>query len=182
MRDDQEHRELCLEILRCLVRASGPPSVFECRQTRAAAALARLDSTPLSPSWTTQRSLCANECAQEEKRERQGHMLRHTHNSQRRRRGKSEHGSSFSLKVFGSVFFFPQEWIPRSRGKNQHCLLRGFALFRNVHPPRARVSFLSSSLAPNASTILFYKQGGKYSNHCVNTKETKKKRKHLSPL
>ena len=97
----------------------------------------------------------------------EGHRPRETHNSEPAERKNS-----------ASTFFF-FERVARGERKNQH-----------FYSPRLKSLWkrsLSLSLSVRSSPslsgtchhrfFLFYKQGGKYSNHCVNTKEDRKKRK-----
>ena len=82
-------------------------------------------------------------------------------------------------RIVRARFFFLFERVARGKRKNQH--------FYSSHLKSLWKRSLSLSLSVRSSPslsgtcqhrfFLFYKQGRKYSNHCVNTKEDRKKRK-----
>ena len=99
----------------------------------------------------------------------EGHRPRETHNSEPAERKNS-----------ASTFFSFSRGLREARGKINTSTARASKVFGKGLSLSLSLSVRSSpSLSGTCHHrfFLFYKQGGKYSNHCVNTKEDRKKRK-----
>lgn len=97
----------------------------------------------------------------------EGHRPRETHNSEPAERKNS-----------ASTFFFSfREGCERQEEKSTLLQLAPQKSLEKVSLSLSVRSSPSLSGTCQHRFFLFYKQGGKYSNHCVNTKEDRKKRK-----